>query len=154
MAEGVLFDLGKKVLEVVGSLAIQEIKLACGVKAELENLKSTVSTIQAVLLDAEKQGSHNNEVKDWLNKLRDVFLDADDVLDDFSTEALQHKVMTGSKMTKEVRIFFSSSNQLAFSLKMGHRIKAIRERLDVINKEKEDFHFNVGSNEHYKKRGL
>nr|XP_023898626.1 disease resistance protein RGA2-like isoform X1 [Quercus suber] len=101
MAEGVLFDLGKKVLEVVGSLALQEIKLACGVKDELENLKSTVSTIQAVLLDAEKQGSHNNEVKDWLKKLRDVFLDADDVLDDFSTEALQHKVMTGSKMTKE-----------------------------------------------------
>uniref|UniRef100_A0A7N2M525 Disease resistance protein RGA3 n=1 Tax=Quercus lobata TaxID=97700 RepID=A0A7N2M525_QUELO len=141
MAEGVLFDLGMKVLEVVGSLALQEIKLACGVKAELENLKSTVSTIQAVLLDAEKQGSHNNEVKDWLKKLRDVFLDADDVLDDFSTEALQHKVMTGSKMTKVVRIFFSSSNQLAFSLKMGHRIKAIRERLNVIAKDKDNFHF-------------
>ncbi|XP_075643237.1 putative disease resistance protein RGA1 [Castanea sativa] len=141
MAEGVLFDLGKKVLEVVGSLALQEIKLARGVKAELENLKSTVSTIQAVLLDAEKQGSHNNEVKDWLNKLRDVLHETDDVLDDFSTEALQHKVMAGNKMTKEVRIFFSSSNKLAFSLKMGHKIKAIRERLDVIKKEKEDFHF-------------
>ncbi|XP_065632629.1 putative disease resistance protein RGA4 isoform X2 [Quercus suber] len=141
MAEGVLFDLGKEVLKVVGSLALQEIKLASGVKAELENLKSTVSTIQAVLLDAEKQGSHNNEVKDWLKKLRDVFLDADDVLDDFSTEALQHKVMTGSKMTKEVHIFFSSSNQLAFSLKMGHRIKEIRERLSIIAKDKDDFHF-------------
>ncbi|XP_030963697.1 putative disease resistance protein RGA4 [Quercus lobata] len=141
MAEGVLFDLVKKVLEVVGSLALQEIKLACGVKDELENLKSTVSTIQAVLLDAEKQGSHNNEVKDWLKKLRDVFLDADDVLDDFSTEALQHNVMTGSKMTKEVRIFFSSSNQLAFSLKMGHRIKAIRERLNVIADDRMKFHF-------------
>ncbi|KAL0007305.1 hypothetical protein SO802_008807 [Lithocarpus litseifolius] len=141
MAEGVLFDLANKVFEVVGSLALQEIKLACGVKVELENLKSRVSTIQAVLLDAEKQGSHNNEVKDWIKKLKDVFLDADDVLDDFSTEALQHKVMTGSKMTKEVRIFFSSSNQLAFSLKMGHRIKEIRERLSVIAKDKDDFHF-------------
>nr|XP_023875884.1 putative disease resistance protein RGA1 [Quercus suber]XP_023875885.1 putative disease resistance protein RGA1 [Quercus suber]XP_023875886.1 putative disease resistance protein RGA1 [Quercus suber]XP_023875887.1 putative disease resistance protein RGA1 [Quercus suber]XP_023875888.1 putative disease resistance protein RGA1 [Quercus suber]XP_023875889.1 putative disease resistance protein RGA1 [Quercus suber]XP_023875890.1 putative disease resistance protein RGA1 [Quercus suber] len=141
MAEGVLFNLGKKVLEVVGSLALQEIKLACGVKDELDKLKSTVSTIQAVLLDAEKQGSHNNEVKDWLKKLRDVFLDADDVLDDLSTEALQHKVMTGSKMTKEVRIFFSSSNQLAFSLKMGHRIKAIRERLNVIADDRMKFHF-------------
>ena len=42
MAEGVLFDLAKKVLEVVGSLALQEIKLACGVKDELDKLKSTV----------------------------------------------------------------------------------------------------------------
>ena len=141
MAEGVLFDLAWKVFEVLGSLTLQEIKLASGVKAELESLKGTVSTIQAVLLDAEKQGSHNNQVKDWLNKLGDVFLDADDVLDDFSTEALQRRVMAGNKMTKEVRIFFSSSNQLAFSHKMGHRIKAIRERLNVIAKENGDFHF-------------
>ena len=141
MAEGVLFNLVGNVLKVLGSLALQEIKLARGVKDELDKLKSTVSTIQAVLLDAENQGSHNNEVKDWLNKLRDVFLDADDVLDDFSTEALQQKVMTGSKMTKEVRIFFSSSNQLAFSLKMGHRIKAIMERLNAIADDRTKFHF-------------
>ena len=44
-------------------------------------------------------------------------------------------------MTKEVRIFFSSSNQLAFNLKMRHEIKAIRERLNVIAKDKDDFHF-------------
>ena len=44
-------------------------------------------------------------------------------------------------MTKEVRIFFSSSNQLAFNLKMGHEIKVIRERLNVIAKDKDDFHF-------------
>ena len=104
MADGVFFDLSWKVPEVLHSLLLQEIKLACGVKAELGILKSIVSTIQAVVLDAENQGSHNYGIKDWLNKLRDVFLDADDVLDDFSTEALQHKVMTGRKMTKEVQI--------------------------------------------------
>uniref|UniRef100_A0A2N9HRB0 Rx N-terminal domain-containing protein n=1 Tax=Fagus sylvatica TaxID=28930 RepID=A0A2N9HRB0_FAGSY len=102
MAEGVLFDLAGKVLEVAGSFALQEIKLASGVKADLEQSKE-----------------HN------------------DLLDDFSTEALQREVMTGNKMTKEVRIFFSSSNQLAYSLKMGHRIKAIRERLNVIENDKE-----------------
>ena len=44
-------------------------------------------------------------------------------------------------MTKEVRIFFSSSNQFAFSLEMGHEIKAIREKLNVNAKDKDDFHF-------------
>ncbi|XP_050284568.1 putative disease resistance protein RGA4 [Quercus robur] len=145
MAEGALFDLAKKVLEVVGSLALQEIKLAHGVKAELENLKSTVSTIKDVLLDAEKKAGDSVAVKGWLEKLKDVLHDADDVLDDFSTEALQHKMMAGNKMTKEVRIFFSSSNQLAFSLKMGHRIKATRKRLDVITNEMMKFSFIKGS---------
>jgi hypothetical protein len=89
-----------------------------------------------VLLDAEKKASHSVAVKDWLERLKDLFHDADDLLDDFSTEAMQRKVlMTRNKMTKEVRIFFSSSNQLAYSIKMGHRIKAIRERLNVIENE-------------------
>ncbi|XP_050281583.1 putative disease resistance protein RGA4 [Quercus robur] len=148
MAQGVAFRLGGKVLELLSPLIREEIKLACGVKAELENLNGTVSTIKDVLLDAEKKADdHSVAVKGWLEKLKDVLHDADDVLDDFSTKALQRNVMAGNKMTKEVRIFFSSSNQLAFSLKMGHKIKAIRERLDDMKKEKEEFHFNEGSNE-------
>jgi adenylate kinase family enzyme len=141
MAEGVLFDLSGKVLEVAGPFALQEIKLASGVKAELENLKSTVSRIQAVLLDAEKKAYDSSAVKDWLERLKDLFLDADDLLDDFNTEAMQREVMTGNKMKKEVHIFFSSSNQLAYSLKMGHRIKAIRERLNVIENDRMSFQF-------------
>jgi hypothetical protein len=147
MAEGVLFDLAGKVLEVAGSFALQEIKLACGVKAELDNLKSTVSTIKDVLLDAEKKAYDGSAIKGWLERLKDVLHDADDLLDDFSTEAMQREVMTGNKMKKEVCIFFSSSNQLAYSIKMGHRIKAIRERLNVIAKDKEDFLLNQNSNE-------
>jgi hypothetical protein len=108
MAEGVLFDLSGKVLEVAGPFALQEIKLASGVKAEIENLKSTVSKIQAVLLDAEKKAYDSSAVKDWLERLKDLFLDADDLLDDFNTEAMQREVMTGNKMKKEVHIFFSS----------------------------------------------
>ena len=137
MAEGALFGLAGKVLELLGSLVVQEVKLASGVKTEIENLKSTVSTIQAVLLDAEKQSSHSHQIEDWLSKLKDVLHDADDLLDDFSTEVMRRKVMT-----KKVRLFSSSSNLLAFRPKMGHEIKAIRERLNAIAKDKEDFHFS------------
>uniref|UniRef100_A0A2N9HI61 Uncharacterized protein n=2 Tax=Fagus sylvatica TaxID=28930 RepID=A0A2N9HI61_FAGSY len=97
-------------------------------KTEIENLRDTVSTIHAVILDAEKKSSHSHQIKDWLRKLKDVLHDADDLLDDFSFEVLRHKVMT----KKQVRLFSSSSNQLAFSLKMGHKIEAIRKRLNAI----------------------
>ncbi|XP_050284562.1 putative disease resistance protein RGA1 isoform X2 [Quercus robur] len=136
MAEEVLFDLAGKVIKVLGSFIAEEIKLALGVKTEIENLESRVSTIQAVLLDAEKRSSQNNVIKNWLGKLKDVLHDADDVLDDFSTEVLRQKVMSGNKMTKEVRIFFLSENN-----KMGHEIKAINERLNAIEKEMKDYHF-------------
>ena len=103
-----------------------------GVKAELEKLGNTVSTIEAVLLDAEEQQWKNHTIKNWLGKMKDVLYEADDLLDGFSTDVLRQEVMTQNKMPKEVRIFFSKSNQLAYGFKMGHKIKAIRERLDAI----------------------
>ena len=141
MAEGVLFELAGRVLGALTSLTLPEIQLSLGVKTELENLTNTVSTIQAVILDAEKRSSHNHEIKDWLRKLKDVIHDADDLLDDFSTEVLRLKVMVGDVMTKEVCVFYSSSNQLVFSPKMGHKIKAIKEKLNGIADDRTKFHF-------------
>jgi hypothetical protein len=103
MAEGVLFSVAEGIIGKLGYLAFKEIELLWGFKDELEKLKNTVSTIQAVLLDAEEQqavGSH--AVGDWLKKLEDAMYEADNLLDDFSTECLQREVMTRDKMAKEV----------------------------------------------------
>ncbi|KAJ0101815.1 hypothetical protein Patl1_05451 [Pistacia atlantica] len=75
----------------------------------------------------------NHVVIDWIQRLKVAFYEADDLLDDFSTELQQQEVMTGNKLIKEVCIFFSKSNQIAYSIKMAHKIKAIKEKLDAIN---------------------
>ena len=62
-------------------------------------------TISVVLVGAEVK-QHNNEVKLWLKRLKDVMFDADDLLDDMFTEALQREVMTQDKKAKEVCVFF------------------------------------------------
>ncbi|KAG2674863.1 hypothetical protein I3760_13G157300 [Carya illinoinensis] len=140
MAEGVLFDIAARIIESLGSLALKETRLLCGVTDELEKLKNTVSTIKAVLLDAEDQWAVNNhEVIDWLEKLKDVVYDADDLLDGFSIECLLREMMTRDKMAKKVRIFFSKSNQLVYDFKMGREIKAIRQKLDAIQNDRK-FH--------------
>ncbi|XP_030959120.1 putative disease resistance protein RGA3 [Quercus lobata] len=107
----------------------------------LFDLNDTVSTISDVLLDAEEQQQHNNQVKVWLNRLKDAIYDADNLLDDISTEALRREVMTQNKKAKEVRIFFSKSNQLAYGFKMGRKVKAMRDRLDAIAKDR-GFHLD------------
>ena len=43
MAEGALFHLAGKVINVLRSFIAEEVKLACGVKTEIKNLKSTVT---------------------------------------------------------------------------------------------------------------
>ncbi|XP_059428669.1 putative disease resistance protein RGA4 [Corylus avellana] len=144
MAEQILFGIAQRIIETLGSLAAKEIGLLWGFENELQSLSNTVSTIEAVLLDAEEQqAAGNHQVTLWLRKLEDAIYDADDLLDVVSTEALRRQVMTHHKKAKQVRIFFSNSNQLVYRLKMAHKIKAIRKRLDAIDADRQSFHLEV-----------
>ncbi|KAB1220078.1 putative disease resistance protein RGA4 [Morella rubra] len=106
MAEGLLFSIAEGILGKLGSRALQELGLLWGVKDELEKLQDTVSTIKAVLLDAEeKRAAGNNAVKLWLERLDDVVYKADDLL-------------------------------TISPPKMARKIKKIREKLDAIQADR------------------
>jgi hypothetical protein len=47
----------------------------------------------------------------------------------------------------QVCIFFSKSNQLLYALKMGHKIKEIRKRLDAINADATNFNLKLRTKE-------
>ena len=80
----------------------------------------------------------------WLEQLKDVFHDAMDVLDEFECEDLRRQVVkTHGSTGRKVRRFFSSSNPIAFCNKMGHRVKEIRKRLDLIAKDRDQFQLEV-----------
>ncbi|XP_034712124.1 putative disease resistance protein RGA3 [Vitis riparia] len=145
MAESFAFAIAESVLGKLGSTLIQEVGLAWGVKTELGELKDTLSTIHALLLDAEEKQATNLQISDWLGKLKLVLYDAEDVLDEFDYEALRQQVVaSGSSIRSKVRSFVSSPNSLAFRLKMGHRVKNIRERLDKIAADKSKFNLTEG----------
>ncbi|OWM65587.1 hypothetical protein CDL15_Pgr009113 [Punica granatum] len=134
MADEVLGGVVESVTGHLVSLVSQEIRLACGVRAELVKLQTTVSIIGGMLREADKRRVEAEYVKEWLKKLKELFYDADDLLDDFSTEVLRRRRVTGGLnwILNEVRIFFSSSNQLLYPSEMAHRVKEIRERIDAI----------------------
>ncbi|XP_030963000.1 putative disease resistance protein RGA3 [Quercus lobata] len=140
MAEAILFGLAQKMIENLGSQTFQEFGSLWGVEGELEKLKDTVSTIQAVLQDAAEQQSHNHQVKHWLEKLNDAVYDADDLLSEFSTEATRRSMVSKNKVAKEVRTCFSCSNPLAFRYKMSRKIKAMRQKLNAVAENRKNFH--------------
>ncbi|XP_058079961.1 putative disease resistance protein RGA3 [Magnolia sinica] len=143
-AEAILSAFVKTVLGNLNSLLLQEFGSAWGVKEELGKLESTLSTIHAVLQDAEEQQVKNEAVKNWLKKLKDATYVADDLIDEFAIEAFRRKVRTRSAMVNRVRNFFSFPNSLVFCLRMGSRIKEIGERLDGIAAERLKFHLREG----------
>jgi Leucine-rich repeat (LRR) protein len=144
MAELLLSVVAEGIIGTLGSLAAKEIGLLWGVQDEVESLKNTISTIKDVLLDAEdKHAAGDRAVTSWLGRLEDAMYDADDLLDEVSTEALRREIMTRDKKAKKVHIFFSESNQLAFRRKIAHKIKAMRQRLAAIDAERQRFHLEV-----------
>jgi uridine kinase len=139
MAE-IAYGIIGKVVEKLGSVAYQEFGLVCGVKSDLKRLELTMSIIREVLLDAEKKQTSDPLLRIWLGQLNDVLHDAEDVFDEIEYQALRKQVVAkyGSTSTK-VRRFFSSSTTHAFPFKLAHKIKGIRERLNAITVEKDQF---------------
>ncbi|PPD98197.1 hypothetical protein GOBAR_DD04768 [Gossypium barbadense] len=141
MAEAIAFNIAAELIIKFSSPALSQVGLWWNLKHDLDDLKSIVSTIKAVLLHAEEKSVTDNLIKVWLEELKDVLYDADHLLDDFSAEALRKDLLGGNKLTKEVRLFFSSSNRFAYGLKMARKIKAIKARLASIEREANTFCF-------------
>ncbi|KAL0006873.1 hypothetical protein SO802_008375 [Lithocarpus litseifolius] len=138
MAQGTIIEVVEVVIGKSGNLDDQ-IGLSSRVKDELEKLRTTVSTIKPVVPDAEEKQERDHDVSEWLRRLKDAVYVADNLLEEFSNEVLRRDQMTQDKEAKKVCISFPKLNQLAFDLKMGHNIKAIRKRLDAIAADRE-FH--------------
>ncbi|KAI8534504.1 hypothetical protein RHMOL_Rhmol10G0095000 [Rhododendron molle] len=136
MADVLLSSLLRTILTNLTSSALQQFGIAWGLETELQNLASTLSTIQAVLVDAEAKQWTNEAVRDWLRKLKDSAYDIDNVLDEFATEALKRKLDSQRGAVHRVSVFFSLRNRLIFRLKMGNKIMDVEKRLDKIARER------------------
>ncbi|KAK9925798.1 hypothetical protein M0R45_023063 [Rubus argutus] len=125
-------SIAEKAMNGLGSYTYEEVCLVWGVNDELAKLKVTFSDIKKGVLDAEEKQT---------GELKDVCYDVDDVLDEFAFKELQMQVLNnrGNSIEVKVRTFFSRWNPLVFNIKMGHKIKEIREKLDKVVAEKTSF---------------
>ncbi|KAF5445492.1 hypothetical protein F2P56_034539 [Juglans regia] len=64
-----------------------------GLRKQLDKWGKTMQRIREVLDDAEEKQQTQKTVKAWLDDLRDLAYDVEDILDEFTTEALQSKLM-------------------------------------------------------------
>lgn len=123
----------------------KELQLERSVHTDIEKLKSKLSTIQDVLDDAEKKSIFSKALQGWLRKLVELALDAEDVVEEFETEALRRRIERYDRMTVKVRDFFSSNNPIAFRSKMARKINDVIKRFDEIAKQNTDFNLMVKS---------
>ncbi|KAI8562435.1 hypothetical protein RHMOL_Rhmol03G0037600 [Rhododendron molle] len=140
MAEAILTGAAANVLSNLGSYAIQHIGLRSDVKRELRKMETNISTIKNVLLDAQDQQMSNRAVKEWLERLKLILYDAEDLLDEVATETKRSQV---ESLMRKVYYFFTSSNPLVFRNVVGRKIRDIGKRLDEIVLQMYAFKFVV-----------
>ncbi|PRQ20881.1 putative P-loop containing nucleoside triphosphate hydrolase [Rosa chinensis] len=77
----------------LATTVVSEVRTRRGVKREIERMQEMLPVIQAVIEDAEEQQRKNKKVRTWLAKLKDVAVDADDLLDEVATLVLRKNFM-------------------------------------------------------------
>nr|POF25700.1 disease resistance protein tao1 [Quercus suber] len=102
MAETALSVVAEEILGKLISLATEQISVAWGFKDELMRLRKSVEMIQDVLADAERRQVSDRSVMRWLQRLKDVAYDADDVLDELAYEVLRRKVEIRNHMKRKI----------------------------------------------------
>ncbi|KAE9447489.1 hypothetical protein C3L33_20613, partial [Rhododendron williamsianum] len=124
-------------------LVEKEVGLLLGVDEEMTKLSSTLSTIEAVLEDAERNHPEDRAVQDWLRKLKDAAYEVDDILDECSTEILrwESKGQSSGSLKKVGTSLLYPFENVKFRHRIGHMMKEISGKLAAIADERDKFHF-------------
>jgi Leucine-rich repeat (LRR) protein len=127
------------------------VSLVGDVKKQVDKLKSNLLSIQSVLEDAERRQVKDKAVRDWVDKLKDVCYDMDDVLDEWSTAILRWKMEEAEENTRslqKMRCSFLKSpcfclNQVVRHRDIALKIKEVCEKVDDIAKERAKYGFDL-----------
>lgn len=143
VGEAILSSALELLFDKLGSSELLKFARQENVLAELDNWRDELLIIDEVLDDAEEKQITRRSVKKWLNDLRDLAYDMEDVLDEFTTEMLRRRLMaerlqaaTTSKVRSLIPICFAGFNPVGdvrFNVEMGSKIKEISRRLDNIS---------------------
>ncbi|KAL5537588.1 hypothetical protein UlMin_044120 [Ulmus minor] len=114
----------------------------------LEKLKIKLLSVNVVLDDAELKQIRNPAVKTWLDELKYAADDADNLLDDIATDALEIKVMEAEPRTSSSNLRNIFSN--IFHSKDRDRVTKMEEilgKLEYIAQQKDDLGLKEGRGE-------
>ncbi|XP_062008180.1 putative disease resistance protein RGA3 [Rosa rugosa] len=156
MAEALISVLLEQLASITIQLVQQQVKLVVDVKKEVANLTHYFQAIEAVLKDAEERQVKEASVKLWLDDLKDVSNEMEDVLDDWNTEILRLQIEkqekeAGNALDKTKKkvclciptAFFKSGqvSRVIFRHDIAKMIKELNDRLATIANMRQNFQF-------------
>ncbi|XP_048444605.1 putative disease resistance RPP13-like protein 1 [Pyrus x bretschneideri] len=109
-----------------------------GVTKKLDKWRAVLSAIGGVLSDAEEKQLTEDAIKLWLDDLRDLAYDVEDMLDKFATQMLK-RMIEGRDQACTSNKVRNSLFKIKFNWDMNSEMKKITERLQDISERKDKF---------------
>uniref|UniRef100_F6HXM1 Disease resistance protein RGA3 n=1 Tax=Vitis vinifera TaxID=29760 RepID=F6HXM1_VITVI len=148
MADALVSIVLERLTSVVEQQIHEQVSLVQGVKSEIQSLKKTLRSVRDVLEDAERRQVKDKSVQGWLESLKDMAYEMEDVLDEWSIAILQFQmegVENASTSKKKVSFCMPSPcicfKQVASRRDIALKIKGIKQQLDDIERERIRFNF-------------
>ncbi|XP_019079036.2 putative disease resistance RPP13-like protein 1 isoform X3 [Vitis vinifera] len=118
----------------------------------LRKLRIKLLAVQVVLDDAEAKQFTKSAVKDWLDDLKDAVYDAEDLLDDITTEALRCKMESDAQTSATQVRDITSASLNPFGEGIESRVEEITDKLEYLAQEKDVLGLKEGVGEKLSQR--
>ncbi|PRQ50315.1 putative P-loop containing nucleoside triphosphate hydrolase, leucine-rich repeat domain, L [Rosa chinensis] len=143
-------------VEQLGSFTFQHVeqhvKLVVNVEKEVATLTLNLDAIQAVLADAERRQVKEDSVRRWLNNLKEVSYEVDDVVDEWSTEIMKQQIENegDNAIVPKKKVCFSipfrclctgQVTRIISRHDIAVKIKELNEKLALIHRQQKFYKF-------------
>ncbi|KAL5999811.1 hypothetical protein ACLOJK_038097 [Asimina triloba] len=127
-------------LEYLGRLLDQEVKLLKGVRGEARRIRDELESMRCFLRDADAREDSSEIIKNWVRQVRAAAYETEDILDEFIIQIGQYHDASG--VYGILRKAAYSIKQLKARRRIGKQIQDIRLQLSDISRRKNDYNFS------------
>ncbi|XP_031269772.1 putative disease resistance protein RGA1 [Pistacia vera] len=163
MAEAIVSFALDQLASILSQQIGKQVNLVGDVDEQVDKLTHSLRAIRAVLFEEEQKQMKDEAVRVWLDRLKDVCYDVEDVLDEWNTAIIKlqfeggHDSHNALAPQKKVRSFFPfpcfGFKEVVLRCDIATKINEINEKLDAVATQKDMYSLNkiqVVEKPHYK----
>lgn len=142
MGDALISQIFEQFTAITTEMIGKEYNLVVGVEKEIYNITDKLQIVRRLIESAERRQVSDREVKLWLESLKDVAYDMDDVICEWNTATRKMEIKTNQHQSSHNKVCFSflpfscfNLSRVVYRRDIAITIRDINTRLDEIEKK-------------------